>query len=675
MTTGSQPSQSSRRSNRSGPSVNVTDSGIKLGGIDVGGNKGSITIGADGKIDGKISLGIISGNINSDGKLGGEISLGVVTGKVGAEGTLGIKLGGQLGLGIGGTYGIEFGPGGEIISQTAGLGIGIIGYETKEEGCTRTISITMLGGTVYTEIEQLPHCELPPPPPSEPPPPTPPGGELPPVPPPFIDSCPATSSKVGWCLYEIEFETQTITYWPSSTVNIDGYWYGGGFGETPPMVFKHTEKGKYKRWFKNASKLKKDTYPLSNPTEYTTSEAYGGSVDGEQMIYVCADNEAVYRSGFETRPAPMDVRYYGDRPGKYTISKFDYLYTRRRISGSYWYNQMYKTTYIETFYDITNNIYTGPDYSYRVSNYGNATYDTSPVYFPEDLVMNKNYERVAYHYETKKQTVKVNIIYGSCESDDIDPPSPPPPPPKNDPPPPPPPRNMCCNGIFQLQRSQYALMRMVRNMHDVLNPDDVKKSSVPKRWLYPGASGKEKIKDYPGLFRAVMLQADMNGFVPFEVKIKDTNAAQKGNQGLNLKFNNLSASLKEITQYLIDTEGDVDAANNGIVRLAYTVGLIQQALAVQGQKLLNIEEFLGYEVQQEKATLPMLFNVLAGTTDGKKKKLDDNTEEATEDLMAELFQQVEFPIDIVKNVGRKDLNEYLLELLNVMQASNRGRQI
>lgn len=148
-----------------------------------------------------------------------------------------------------------------------------------------------------------------------------------------------------------------------------------------------------------------------------------------------------------------------------------------------------------------------------------------------------------------------------------------------------------------------------------LDPEGLRFSSIPARFVKPGSGVGEKAKadNLPQFIKLIFQAIDNYGFHPFAVKTEDTNLSEPGKQSEHTRFLSLGAALQHIIKYTNDMEAESDAQLELLVRLAYEAGLIHQISADNQQKLQNVQDFLGFEIVKEKDTLKMAFNPLAGS--------------------------------------------------------------
>ena len=228
-----------------------------------------------------------------------------------------------------------------------------------------------------------------------------------------------------------------------------------------------------------------------------------------------------------------------------------------------------------------------------------------------------------------------------------------------------------------------ALNRLER----ILPIAELKDSSLPKRWIYPGAKGQERVGNLIHLVE-LMVRADdkHRGYWPVKVKVKDADPAIKGDQPVELEFHSQADVFRELFQYLIDMEGDGDLTSNFALRSAFQQCQIHQ-LSVKNNAMLDaIVEYLDFKVKQTKAVVPMPFDPFAGVDRndadvilqglgliegvGLTPKIDSNKEADIEALAPNVLRNTYIDVDIVEYEENKTLNEALLELLKHSSAAS-----
>ncbi len=195
-------------------------------------------------------------------------------------------------------------------------------------------------------------------------------------------------------------------------------------------------------------------------------------------------------------------------------------------------------------------------------------------------------------------------------------------------------------------------------------------AKLPKRLIYPKGTGEEEIKDLPEFLGYLVRQIDRAvGYLPQKIKVADGNAAQSGNQPVEVEIHSIADFFREITQYLLDADGDVDIANNMLVRALYELALIHQ-LSVQNTAMSDaIIEHLDFKHKYKKVKVPMTIDVKAGlktkgfgNNPNEGLPVDPKDEKAIEKLLPELLKNVEAEIRILVNDEKKSLNDILLDI-------------
>ena len=230
------------------------------------------------------------------------------------------------------------------------------------------------------------------------------------------------------------------------------------------------------------------------------------------------------------------------------------------------------------------------------------------------------------------------------------------------------------------------VVEMGNRLERILPIAELKNSTIPARWVYPGKKGQLKVGNLIHLIE-YMFRADdrARGFWPQTVTIKDSNPAVKGDQKIELKFESQADMLREILKFLIDTEGDGDVTNNFALRSAIQQCQMHQ-LAVQNNAMLDaIVEYMDFKIEKTSTKVPMPFSPFAGHEPNLFDKLltklgfgnkqipgsiDKNTEEAVEALFEGVLQNTEVKVPIVKANEKKSMSEAFLEILKHASAAS-----
>jgi hypothetical protein len=231
------------------------------------------------------------------------------------------------------------------------------------------------------------------------------------------------------------------------------------------------------------------------------------------------------------------------------------------------------------------------------------------------------------------------------------------------------------------------VVEMGNRLERILPIAELKDSSIPKRWIYPGAKGQERVGNLIHLVE-LMVRADdkHRGYWPVKVKVKDADPAIEGDQPIELEFHSQADVFRELFQYLIDMEGDSDLTSNFALRGAFQTCQLHQ-LAVQNNAMLDaIVEYLDFKVNRTTARVPMPFDPFAGMdkslaaqilekigfTDGASMtpSIDSNKESDIEALAPNILQNTIVDVDIIECDEKKTLNEALLELLKHSSAAS-----
>jgi hypothetical protein len=214
---------------------------------------------------------------------------------------------------------------------------------------------------------------------------------------------------------------------------------------------------------------------------------------------------------------------------------------------------------------------------------------------------------------------------------------PPPEPPKNTPITPPEKDDMKCCDLEPV-------LSMLRKMNKVLAIDEMDGEGVkiPKRLFVTNGKGYEECKTYPAVLATQIRIADHLGIHPYKAQIDDSNAAQAGNQKLEVQVINATAAAKMISELLLENKGDAATRLNLLVRNTVATGQILNAVAIAAKRIREVMRFLAIPVKEQIDYINMPFDFSFGNRDKKKgfqagakpaEALDINTEEATEKML------------------------------------------
>jgi hypothetical protein len=230
------------------------------------------------------------------------------------------------------------------------------------------------------------------------------------------------------------------------------------------------------------------------------------------------------------------------------------------------------------------------------------------------------------------------------------------------------------------------LVESQNRLERILPVAEIKNSTIPARWVYPGKKGQLRVGNLIHLVE-YMFRADdrARGFWPQTVKIKDANPAIEGDQPIELKFESQADMLREILKFLIDTEGDGDLTNNFALRSAIQQCQIHQSVTQINAMVDAIVEYMDFKIKRTTTKVPMPFSPFAGHEPslfdnflskigfGNKQipgSIDKNTEEAVEALFEGVLQNTQVEVAIIEADEKKSLSEALLELLKHTSAAS-----
>ena len=197
-------------------------------------------------------------------------------------------------------------------------------------------------------------------------------------------------------------------------------------------------------------------------------------------------------------------------------------------------------------------------------------------------------------------------------------------------------------------------------------------AKAPKRLTYPNGKGDVEIKNIVEFLGYQVKQIDRAvGLLPQKIKVADTNPGLAGNQSVEVEVHSFADFAREIMQYMLDTEGDVDTTNNMLVRALYELGFIHQGVVQADAMLDAICEHLDFKQRWKKIKVPFAFDPHAGTkgkvgqgfgNQGNNAGAGAQTEQQVEDLLPKLLQNTEVDIRVLTNDEKKSLNDVLQDI-------------
>lgn len=212
------------------------------------------------------------------------------------------------------------------------------------------------------------------------------------------------------------------------------------------------------------------------------------------------------------------------------------------------------------------------------------------------------------------------------------------------------------------------LMKMVKEIYDVLEPDKIKKSSIPKRFLAIDGEGEEKLKSYNEILQALFLMLDKQGYVPFGVTKETIDG-----DAITLDFKHQSQALQAIIGHLINMDQDTQETEQ-IKALDRKYGEVSARLALAVCQILStsihtnemcyaILQFLGFKTTDSYDNVPISLDPISLK---EFSDIDINTEDDPDEfnnkIMAILFNDSELKVPAITMSDPKTLQTALLEL-------------
>ena len=217
------------------------------------------------------------------------------------------------------------------------------------------------------------------------------------------------------------------------------------------------------------------------------------------------------------------------------------------------------------------------------------------------------------------------------------------------------------------------------DLYKVIEPRAFDGASYPMRLTHAGAKGDKPIRNYLQAWEAILRQIDTAvGLLPFKLKVEDTNAAQQGNQSIEIQVHSISDALKLLVENIVDIEGDGDATNNLLVRMGLMLVQQHQALAKIESTTRNTEEYLDYKVKQKVQKVPSTLNPILpqnGQGFGNAQNLDRNTEGETEWLMSQLLRNTELRVKVTEIDEKRLLSEKLYSIEKFAANASAGNTV
>lgn len=232
-----------------------------------------------------------------------------------------------------------------------------------------------------------------------------------------------------------------------------------------------------------------------------------------------------------------------------------------------------------------------------------------------------------------------------------------------------------------------ALQADIADIKEVLATKEILAGKLTFPWAMrmPGGQGEEVIMDYPNLMRAIAQMIDHLGIHPPKLSIKDINNAIAGDQSLSNQFPSATQGFEALMAQVWDANADVDTLTNFLYRLSWLCVQQSMNLAVLSGKTQSILDMIGGATEPSETTITTPFNIGAGVggkppTRGQgfgkiNKKIDVNTEMATESLLPDFLKIRENSIVVENFSGEQDIFDKLTMIamkLETIQNSLKG---
>ncbi|MBW4667201.1 MAG: hypothetical protein KME60_07100 [Cyanomargarita calcarea GSE-NOS-MK-12-04C] len=223
-------------------------------------------------------------------------------------------------------------------------------------------------------------------------------------------------------------------------------------------------------------------------------------------------------------------------------------------------------------------------------------------------------------------------------------------PPGPKPPPPPPPRKECCMSCCPDNSNLEPLLKLIIKK---IGSADLP-ATVPKS-LADRSKGNINIENLAQFTSYAVKQLDaVCGKYPIEVKIKDADLTEEGDQSQTVKIPNIAEGIAELLGLLLILKSESGATLSAAVRGMIEAGSAKQSAILAHDYAKANSEFLAYKGKQVKHQVPFAF-------DFNKQKLEEMLKEGTFDIKG-------FEID-----DKNDLNDLfapVLEMAAMYRAAN-----
>lgn len=164
-----------------------------------------------------------------------------------------------------------------------------------------------------------------------------------------------------------------------------------------------------------------------------------------------------------------------------------------------------------------------------------------------------------------------------------------------------------------------------------------------------------------------------------EIHIGDTNPGKEGSQPITFTPFSVSHLMREVFKYLVDLEGDQDSQLNLALR-DFRTNLANRVQIIQIHEMTKaLFEDTGMVEKQDFVTVKLEGDPYAGNFKNGEflpsEELDENTEEATEKLLAATLQNFEMQVKVLRRDSIKDpndLRDVIVELYNKLVEQSGG---
>ena len=225
-----------------------------------------------------------------------------------------------------------------------------------------------------------------------------------------------------------------------------------------------------------------------------------------------------------------------------------------------------------------------------------------------------------------------------------------------------------------LVEQQYSF-QVVRRLEYLFPAGEMADSEIDKSLLIPGQKGNIKIHNLIHFLEVLTQYINATlGNPREEITVRDVNPAIPGDQGDTVKALSISELLRELMKFQMDTAGDVDALQ-GISLRNFRTSLANRVDLIQiGEQVEALFEDSGMLEEQQYIKVHLEGDPYAGQwKEGKgfepNPKLDENTEEATEEVLSKTAKNFTMKVKVSRRSPKEktDMRDLVRGLAEFVQ--------